>query len=81
MSALANEVHHNKMKDSVSKQKVCKSPLRRNRQEFPFVLWINLDPEAHCQNERAHARYEAWEKTIEWEGADQYTVEKLQRSS
>lgn len=47
MSTSADEVHHNEMEDSVSEEEVSEGSLRGDRQEVPFVLWVDLDTEAH----------------------------------
>lgn len=46
-SVSTNEVHHNQMEDSVSKQEVSEGSLWRDRQEVSLVLWVDLDTKTH----------------------------------
>jgi len=74
---LTDEVHHHQVQDHMGKDEVGETALRRNAGKYGLVLGISLQAEAHGQDEAADGADEPGEEGVEWEGAHQAAVNKL----
>lgn len=49
---LSDEVHHDQMQHDVRQDEVGKASLGRNSSELQFVLWVDLQTEAHWGDQK-----------------------------